>query len=239
VEEAQRLSEEFPVERLLEVGPGKGAITQELIPNHPNLVLCEKDKRLAQEWVDAGQEVWTRDFLRLKKEDTWLGVTPMGVVSNLPYSAGTLIFMELSRHPKHIPFMVLMFQAEVARKIRAEIPETPQPKAPPHKKEIGSLTLWTQNLWNVTRLLHVPPGAFSPPPQVDSEVLVFTPRATPKLEGVDPLELERLARKAFANRRKMIRSTLGGDLVERAGLDPTLRPEAMCWEDWACILKTN
>jgi 16S rRNA (adenine1518-N6/adenine1519-N6)-dimethyltransferase len=225
---------------LLEIGPGKGAITDllldELKAKAPVLpmLLSERDRELAANWrvrvhMEKDLEVAEGDFLELP-ESTWLARTPLAVASNLPYSAGTAIVVRLAEHPDKIPIMVLMFQAEVAQRLRAE----------PGTKAWGSLSIWIQNQWEVKKLCSVPPGAFAPPPDVDSEVVVFTPRAKPYVE-LGQSEKERklwdsLLKTAFAHRRKMLRSSLPEpyrNALERSGLDGTKRAEALSWDELA------
>lgn len=175
---------------LLEIGPGKGAITDllldELKAKEPVLpmLLSERDREFAANWrvrvhMEKDLEVAEGDFLELP-ESTWLARTPLAVASNLPYSAGTAIVVRLAEHPDKIPIMVLMFQAEVAYRLRAE----------PGTKSWGSLSIWIQNHWEVKKLCAVPPGAFAPPPDVDSEVVVLTPRAKPFVELGKPRKSE-------------------------------------------------
>src|SRR5690606_15344482 len=102
---------------------------------------------------------------------------------------------------------------------------------------------WIQNRWDVVRVLHVPPGAFSPPPEVDSEVVLLTPRETPRIAGsLENRELfERLLKAAFSSRRKMLRSVLAQDpklkaALDRSGVDPQLRAEALTWDAWSDLL---
>lgn len=230
---------------LMEIGPGKGAITLPLqgelenIPMLRRFFLVEKDPALAREWARSGTPVEERDFLDLE-DSIWLQTLPLAVASNLPYSAGTAILLKLARHPKEIPVMVLMFQAEVAKRLRA-VPST---------KEWGSLSVWIQNRWDVEKLLFVPPGAFSPPPEVDSEVVILRGRQEPRIpvEPGSPQEelWNQLLRAAFAHRRKMLRSGLpssGGwrNALEQSGVDGTKRAEALTWEEWsrlyAAVLK--
>jgi 16S rRNA (adenine1518-N6/adenine1519-N6)-dimethyltransferase len=225
---------------LLEIGPGKGAITDllldELKAKAPLLpmLLSERDRELAAQWrvrahMEKDLEVAEGDFLELP-ESTWLARTPLAVASNLPYSAGTAIVVRLAEHPDKIPIMVLMFQAEVAQRLRAE----------PGTKSWGSLSIWIQNQWEVRKLCAVPPGAFAPPPDVDSEVVVLTPRANPYV-AVGKGERERklwdsLLKTSFAHRRKMLRSSLPEpfrNALERSGLDGTKRAEALNWDEWS------
>ena len=228
----------FSARSLLEVGPGKGAITHPLLGRAKSaatlerILVVEKDRNLAAEWVDQTRdssrvEILEADFLHVE-HSTFLGRGPLIVVSNLPYSAGTAILQELAKYPAEIPAMVLMFQAEVAARLRAL----------PREKAWGSLGLWIQNRWDVKKLLAVPPGAFFPAPEVNSEVVVLEARAEPRIKGSleDPL-WDRLIRIPFLHRRKMLRSGIPRDSIwreglEAAGIDATRRAEELDWSDW-------
>lgn len=224
---------------LLEIGPGKGALTRRLLENPSgkklNLVLCEKDSVLALNWSNEKRnnpsssihKILEGDFLDIPEAE-WLSSRPLAVVSNLPYSSGTAIFTTLARHFDAIPVMVLMFQAEVAQRLYA-VPGT---------KAWGSLSIWTQNRWEVKKLLSVPPQAFAPPPDVKSEVVILTPRATPRIETSLHEDLWNAFLKAcFAHRRKMLRSCLPAgpykQALEIAQIPGTKRAEALVWDEWA------
>lgn len=238
---------EFPGNSFLEIGPGGGALTLPLIESlqsreKPELVLAERDARIVEQWRSRELPPWVRieagDFLDLP-EERWLK-DQLFVVSNLPYSAGTAILTRLALHRERVAGMVLMFQAEVAQRVRAE----------PESKAWGSLSVWIQNAWDVKRLLSVHPGAFNPPPEVDSEVVVLSPRSQlrlPRTQG-ENLRWESLLKHAFAHRRKMLRSGLPkqGPLrnaLEASGVDGTKRAEALSWDDWerlfAALLATH
>ena len=245
-ETAITLAHESGCSRLLEIGPGKGAITRVILHKLEKdargikeFVLVERDAHLAEIWsADAGEEqgypyrVELADFVEIT-EERWLhGEGPLAVVSNLPYSAGTAILVKLARRRKEIPVMTLMFQAEVAARLRA-VPST---------KDWGSLSVWIQNRWDVTKLIAVPPGAFIPPPDVQSEVVVLKRRAEPwvPMDDADPRQeelWESLLRTAFAHRRKMLRSGLPPsghwrNALVASGLDGTKRAEALTWQEW-------
>jgi 16S rRNA (adenine1518-N6/adenine1519-N6)-dimethyltransferase len=248
-EAAVQAAEKFQCETLLEIGPGRGAITEPILElaaksaTVKHVVLCEKDRAIAHDWIhqtsfplkSAGGilEVEDADFLLLE-EKKWLDHAPLIVASNLPYSVGTAIFTRLAKHPIKIRAMVLMFQAEVAQRLRADI----------GTKSWGSLSIWTQNQWDVTKLLSVPPRAFQPPPEVMSEVAVFLPRTQPRVsipDGFDPKKAlatwESLLKTSFLHRRKMLRSGLpkAGPIrnaFELSGLDGTKRAEALDWQEW-------
>ena len=230
---------------LLEIGPGQGAITLPILEllesdGHAlkDFILSERDDKLALRWKEHPQgtvpfRVDAGDFLELA-EVRWLKSTPLAVVSNLPYSMGTAILTRLARYPQQIPVMVLMFQAEVARRLRAE----------PSTKSWGSLSVWIQNRWDVVKLKSVPPGAFQPPPEVDSEVVVLTRRQTPHVPVVETPEgeanWESLLKACFAHRRKMLRSGLAGTRwlksLQVSGVEGTKRAEALTWDEWRLLL---
>jgi 16S rRNA (adenine1518-N6/adenine1519-N6)-dimethyltransferase len=225
---------------LFEIGPGKGAITYPLIERLPKnaklerFLICEKDRALAAHWIDeartrASLRILDQDFLELDSRK-WLEHVPMTIVSNLPYSAGTAIFTRLARYPEQVRAMVLMFQSEVAMRLRAER----------GTKDWGSLSIWTQNRWDVKKLVTVPPGAFFPPPRVQSEVVVVTPRNLPRIprtDGPHEASWNGLLKACFQHRRKMLRAGLPkqGPLrnaLELSGVDDTKRAEALDWNEW-------
>lgn len=245
-EKALELGRKYHCRALLEVGPGRGAITQPILDllareetrgEIGSFILSERDRDLASYWRTQFHltkpalpaSVEEGDFLDLE-EKSWLGTAPLAVASNLPYSAGTAILTRLARHPDRIPCMVLMFQAEVAHRLRAEM----------DSKDWGSLSVWLQNRWDVEKLCAVPPGAFAPPPEVQSEVVTLERRETPRIQVAPEHEKtwEGLLKAAFAHRRKMLRSSLKFSetyrkALDASGVDGTKRAEALSWEDWA------
>jgi 16S rRNA (adenine1518-N6/adenine1519-N6)-dimethyltransferase len=220
-------------ENLLEIGPGKGALTLPIIDRISDLksfTVVEKDYDLSDHWFQEikkfpQMKLVSGDFLDVS-EDTWKKDN-LCVISNLPYSAGTAILNRLAAHPKQIKGMVLMFQQEVAERLKAKS----------GTKEWGSLSIWIQNQWEVTSVQVVPKGAFTPPPKVTSEVIKLVPRKEPIVNVSDEALWEKLLKASFAHRRKMLRSGLSGQphfkkALESAGIDPTKRAEALGWDEW-------
>ncbi|HLE01028.1 MAG TPA: 16S rRNA (adenine(1518)-N(6)/adenine(1519)-N(6))-dimethyltransferase RsmA [Bdellovibrionota bacterium] len=229
---------------ILEIGPGRGALTSmilnsEYVSEFDEIVLCERDRELAAIWrnqnIQALFRVEEGDFLDLP-EDRWLTTEPIAVGSNLPYSAGTAILLRLAEHWRSIPVMVLMFQAEVARRLRAE----------PGSKSWGSLSLWIQNIWTVEKLSAVPARAFAPPPDVESEVVILKPRDLPRIPDAASTEgaplWRTLLKAAFSHRRKMLRSGLPSGVLrnalDRSPVDGTKRAEQLNWEEWDSLYQT-
>lgn len=153
--------------RIVEVGPGEGALTLPLAAAGRPLLLVEKDRRLVETWrnrTDLGLGVVEADAA----DDDWISQLPegeWGVVSNLPYNVGTAILRRLlAAHPR-FPWAVLMFQREVADRILYA-----------GGREGGPLGLLVALVCDVDDIGIVPPGAFRPPPAVQSRVLRLTRR---------------------------------------------------------------
>ena len=236
VSEAVAASIRHPECAILEIGPGQGALTRPLLqalPIEKRFFLAERDRELISEWRGESrvEKVIEGDFVRV--DDGILdAVGPVLVVSNLPYSAGTAIVVRLCERVKQIPEMVLMFQSEVAKRLRAD-PSTP---------DRGSLSLYIQNEWEVETLIEVPPAAFRPPPKVQSEVVTLRRRQTPLLDIALPERRalwNQLLKTSFQHRRKMLKGNLREppfkNALANSGVDVTLRAESLTWDDWKKI----
>lgn len=225
-----------PGHSLLEIGPGRGAITRPIMEHLPvdiPFYLAERDRDLIEYWSPETRvkKILKGDFLDQSDEEL-LAIGPTVVVSNLPYSAGTAIVVKLAELKAQIPEMVLMFQAEVAKRLYAG-PSTP---------DRGSLSLYIQNEWDVEKLITVKPSSFKPPPKVMSEVVVLKRRAKPRI-AVDTPEararFNHLLKTAFKHRRKMIKGNFAGtewaEKLKQSGVDPTKRAESLEWADWVSL----
>jgi 16S rRNA (adenine1518-N6/adenine1519-N6)-dimethyltransferase len=236
VDDALRAVKRHPGSALLEIGPGKGAITRPLLAGLPLEVpfhLAERDRELIEYWSGESRvkTFLKGDFLD-QPDEAIAALGPLVVVSNLPYSAGTAIVVRLCERSTQISEMVLMFQAEVAKRLYAKA-STP---------DRGSLSLFIQNEWDVELVCKVPPGAFNPPPKVMSEVVRLTKRETPRMDltGASQIaEWNGLLKLAFQHRRKMIKGNFSGSpwklALEKSGVDPTKRAESLEWEEWIRI----
>ena len=203
------------------------------LPKGVNFYLAERDLELITYWRADSRvtKLLEGDFLSHPTE-TISSLAPFVVVSNLPYSAGTGIVVMLAEMPAQIPEMILMFQAEVAKRLYS----------PPSTPDRGSLSLYIQNEWDVEKLLVVKPGSFSPPPKVMSEVVRLKRRATPHIEIGTPEKRKAwndLLKTGFKQRRKMLRGNFSGTAWQKAfeasGVDPTKRAESLNWDEWKAI----
>ena len=229
-----------PTERdlVVEIGPGDGALTSIVAGRAGRVIALEIDRALAAalrarlpavEVLEADARGWG-----------YAGLTaPAGgrvlILGNLPYSVGKPILMSLIGARRAIQEMALMLQREVAERIAA----------PPGGKTYGSLSIFTQLHCDVRLAFRVPPGAFRPPPKVDSAVLHLRVLPQPRVPLADPRRFESVVRAAFAQRRKMLANALGAglglplDVVRSAatagGVDPTRRAETLTLAEFAAL----
>jgi len=219
--------------RLLEIGPGRGALTIPLLESLPSktLTVAEIDREFAKWWREEEKilQVIEGDFVK----NTEMALNDLGpciIVSNLPYASGTSILVELAKHPNQVRAMVLMFQREVADRVAA----------PPMAAKRGSLSVFIQNLWTVDKICDVPPASFKPAPKVWSQVIRLKPKPTPEIVAVTDSNFSRwndLLRLAFAQRRKTLWNNLKSSEIwaralKSSDLDPSLRAEALSFEQW-------
>ena len=191
---------------LVEIGPGRGALTFALLERTPRLTVIELDRDLAARLRrTAGLEVVEADVLQVD----FASLAPAGgsgklrVVGNLPYNISTPILFHLLEAADRIEDQHFMLQKEVVARIAAA----------PGGKDYGRLSVMLQWRYETEALLDVPPEAFDPPPRVDSAVLRMTPRMAPA--AIEPALLREIVTSAFSQRRKLLRHTLGRWLEER------------------------
>ena len=219
-----------PGDRLVEIGPGQGAITLPLLRKHGELTAIEFDRDLIVPLSHAAQGVGTLtvihkdvlevDFTKLAAEDK------LRLVGNLPYNLSSPILFHAIEHAASIRDMVFMLQKEVVDRMAAE----------PGSKVYGRLSVMLQAYCRVDSLFVVPPGAFRPPPKVDSAVARLVPRAADEVGIRDHRRFADVVRAAFGQRRKTLRNALSGtcsvEQIEAAGLRPHLRAEQVPVSDF-------
>ncbi|TLX57845.1 16S rRNA (adenine(1518)-N(6)/adenine(1519)-N(6))-dimethyltransferase [Stutzerimonas nosocomialis] len=213
-------------ERLVEIGPGQGALTEGLLGSGAQLDVVELDLDLIpilqSKFADRTNftlhqgDALKFDFARLGGEPGSLRI-----VGNLPYNISTPLIFHLLEHAHLIRDMHFMLQKEVVERLAAQ----------PGGGDWGRLSLMVQYHCRVEHLFNVGPGAFNPAPKVDSAIVRLVPHETLPHPARDPRQLERVVREAFNQRRKTLRNTLKGlldaDGIEAAGVDGSLRPEQL------------
>ncbi|OUM06632.1 16S rRNA (adenine(1518)-N(6)/adenine(1519)-N(6))-dimethyltransferase [Pseudomonas syringae] len=215
-----------PEDRLLEIGPGQGALTEGLLDSGARLDVVELDKDLIP--ILNSQFASKPNFNlhqgdALKFDFNSLGAEPrsLRVVGNLPYNISTPLIFHLLQNASLIRDMHFMLQKEVVERMAAG----------PGGGDWGRLSIMVQYHCRVEHLFNVGPGAFNPPPKVDSAIVRLVPHETLPHPAKDHRVLERVVREAFNQRRKTLRNTLklllSSDEITASGVDGSLRPEQL------------
>lgn len=199
-----------PLPPVLEIGPGPGALTQNLLAAGCHVTAIEKDERFLEPLqalsanYDNRLHVVHGDALALDITD----LVPAGAVlaGNLPYNVGTEIVVRAVRYQRrHFRRMVFMLQKEVVQRICAQ----------PNTTDWGRLAVWCHLYMQRYALFDVPAGAFQPPPKVTSAVVELTARPEP-LVDINPARLEMCLNLLFTQRRKMLRRILKNRIDDTA-----------------------
>ena len=218
-------------QRVVEIGPGPGALTFPLLSRLQRLDVVEIDRDLIAWWQQQPQ---ARDKLHIHAEDALhLDIArlrgdsdPLRVVGNLPYNISTPLIFHLLRNREHIRDMLFMLQKEVVDRITAE----------PDSAHYGRLSVMVQYFCEAHYILHVGPNAFDPPPKVDSAVVYLKPFATPPFIAQDAGHFADVVAQAFSQRRKTLRNTLKGvissEQMESIGIDPQRRAGTLSVEEF-------
>jgi 16S rRNA (adenine1518-N6/adenine1519-N6)-dimethyltransferase len=242
-----------PGDVFLEIGPGTGALTLPLAESRAPILAIDIDRDLVADLVrrvPPNVTLLAGDVLQTNVMSLLRGMAPQRppasppapelprryrVVGNLPYNVATPIvfrLIELHRHDAGLADATIMVQREVADRLLAR----------PGRRDYGTLSIFAQLHARVTRLLDLPPGAFTPPPKVRSTVirLMFSP---PAVRVVDDELFVRLVQTTFGQRRKTLRNSLKRltpapeRVLERAGIDPRRRPETLQLAELARIVE--
>jgi len=227
-------------DKLLEIGPGLGALTQALLATGAPLIAIEKDPPMVSHLkthfpFDATQdrhafELLEADVLNVNLNELFAdGINK--IVANLPYSVGSRFIVNALEAAPLPERMVFMIQKEVADRLTAQ----------PGGKTYGPLAIWSQLNYHVKNIKNVSPTCFMPAPKVGSAVVRFEKRAAPLAEVKDYARFKRLVKTTFTQRRKQIGSNLRKNMpeffqgLEKCGIDPTTRPEQIAIEQWVAL----
>ena len=232
-------------EPLLEIGPGRGALTRLLAGVAGHVLAVEVDRDLVafltNEFSDVtGVEIISADILQCdlkallahRNQERWR------VVANLPYNISSQVLFLLLDTIKLFSGLTLMLQKEVAERIASG----------PEDKEYGILSVFCALHCDVDLAFTVKPGSFFPVPKVSSAILRLIPLATPRFDVGDEAYFRRLVKAAFGNRRKTLWNCLKGQfgtdneqlrkLLDNCGIDPARRGETLSLEEFAVLSRT-
>lgn len=220
-----------PHDTIIEIGPGRGALTVKLVDAAGKVIALELDRNLVpflrEEFAGRGNfsiiegDALTTEFSSLLSQDPG----SVKLIANLPYYISTAILQRLTEQRDTFSSMILMFQKEVVDRVTAK----------PGNSERGFLTVFTEAFLDAEKLFDVPPTAFRPQPKVWSSVVrIFPKRSLVKDEST----FRDLVSYAFLQKRKTILNNLKGrypnaaSILEQAEIDPKLRPEALTLGQW-------
>ena len=228
-------------ETVIEIGPGRGSLTALLAPVARRLVLIEVDRvlaaRLREKYAsDPRVSVVEADVLTVNLADAAGG--PFRLVGNVPYYITTPILFHALQRPRP-DRAVYLVQKEVAERM----------VAPAGSDDYGALSANLQALALPKMLFRVAPGAFNPPPKVESAVVRIDPRPDPVITEAEERSYQRFVMDAFGMRRKQLRRVLrsirqlsadaADEIIARCNLDPTARPETLTPDDFARLLRAS
>lgn len=215
-----------PGETIIEIGPGHGALTRELLARGVHVIAIEKDRVLAEQLRSqvsgVGCQVVTGDALELD----WHSYGAAKVIGNIPFYITSPLIDKALRPPlpERIVFLV---QNEVADRMAAE----------PGGKTYGALSVGVQTVARVEKLFTVAPGAFRPPPKVRSALIRLTPLAQPLVMDVEVAPLRAFVTACFSRRRKQLKNVVPGVDLKALGFDPTVRPERLAPEAFVRLFR--
>lgn len=225
-------------QEVVEIGPGLGVLTDQLLPLASHVHVMEIDRDLIER-LEARQDnrltVHAGDVLKT----CWpqlLPEPPYTLVANLPYNISSQIVFKLLEHRHLFQRLVLMFQREVGERLVAQ----------PGGKDYGILSVLCQLWYDIDVVALVKPGAFNPPPKVDSIVLHFKPLETPRVDPVDERFFQKVVKAAFTQRRKTLRNSLlagsfsAADIdsaLAATGIDPNRRGETLSLEEFSNLTR--
>jgi 16S rRNA (adenine1518-N6/adenine1519-N6)-dimethyltransferase len=217
---------------ILEVGPGTGNLTKEILRNNPSKIyLVEKDTFLAknlEEIIDERVKIFNEDILKF--DEYSLSNNKIIVFGNLPYNISTEILSTWIINLKNnywFSDLILMFQKEVADRIIAKF----------NTSAYGRLSILANWRLNINKICDISPESFLPKPKIQSSLIHFTPKIN-FAEIEDPLNLEKITRIFFNHRRKMLKKPFNqifngnNNLLKKLNIDLNLRPQNLDFETY-------
>lgn len=235
VERIVRTAGVEPGDYVVEIGPGLGILTSQLLDAGALVTGIELDRRLVPHLRDAfgafpGFSVVEADALTVDFGELLPSAQPYAVVANLPYSVGNAVIMHAMEGSRQPQKMTVMVQREVAERLVAEPPE------------MTVLGVAAQTLARARIAFHVGPQNFLPPPKVESSVIILEPRGDELLPAEARRAYFRIVNAGFRHKRKTIANSLSMELalpketashwLESAGIDPSRRAETLAVTEW-------
>jgi 16S rRNA (adenine1518-N6/adenine1519-N6)-dimethyltransferase len=221
-----------PEQHLVEIGPGKGALTFPLLQQGAVLDVIELDRELI-EWLKQKANIFNElsihqaDVLKFDFKQLVRNGQRLRVVGNLPYNISTPLLFYLLNYANDIQDMIFMLQKEVVDRLIAA----------PATSDYGRLSVMLQYHCRIEKIFDVNPNAFYPPPKVDSSVVQLIPYSTPPVEVMNQKHFAQVVALAFSQRRKTLRNTLKRlfdiEDIQAVGINPKARAETLTLNEFA------
>ncbi len=225
---------------VIEVGPGLGTLTEKLLETGAEVWALEYDQSLIpgleKKFLSYGSDRLTIQNADILQYDFSVPEPGYKVVANIPYYLTSNLLRRMCESPNHFSMAALLIQKEVAERVCAG------------SGDMSLLSVSVQFYCHVSRGLIVPAELFTPPPKVDSQILILKHRGQPLFPDVDTKLFFRLVKAGFSERRKKLRSSLSGGLgiskpdaealLDKAGIDSNLRAQALSLNDWYNLYKS-
>ncbi len=221
---------------VVEIGPGPGALTEQLLNTGAHVIAIEKDSGMAKTLSRLQQDdrlaIFCDDIMQFPLEETLKAHLPVGkkakLIANLPYHLTTPILIQFVRQSNRFSSLTVMVQDEVARRFTAK----------PKTSAYGSITVFLNVYATVSYAFRVSRNCFYPQPNVDSAIVTFQLHPPHQLE--DPDDFFKITRRAFEQRRKMMKRSLSEMIepqkietaLQACSLPPNSRPEELSLEQW-------
>ena len=218
---------------IVEIGPGKGVLTEELRKKANRVIALEKDHRLISilknTFHGSGNvEIIESDVLKFNPYSIFPSPysiihNPYKIVANIPYYITSHLLRTIFERWPQPTLIVLMVQKEVAQRIMAKPPD------------MNLLVLSVQFYAEPKIISYVSRGSFRPIPKVDSAIIRLVPNDNQRLTTPNQQQLFKLIKTAFAGKRKQLKNTIGSEVLKNTGVKPESRPEELSLNDWLKI----
>jgi 16S rRNA (adenine1518-N6/adenine1519-N6)-dimethyltransferase len=220
-------------EIIVEIGVGTGQLTEAILQRNPKILYGIEIDETAYPIIEERLGKY-ENFVLIKKDYFDVNIRELvnnekfKLVGNLPYNVASLIIIDSVNYIDILKYSIFMVQKEVAEKLISK----------PKKKSYTFMTVYIQTFFEVEYLMSVPPRFFSPPPKVVSAVVKLTPKENPPIPLKEAKEYKGFISKLFSNKRKMLRTKIDKEILEKAGIKETLRVDELNLEDFIKLYKT-
>jgi 16S rRNA (adenine1518-N6/adenine1519-N6)-dimethyltransferase len=217
---------------IVEVGVGTGQLTEAILERNPKVLYGIEIDETAYPIIEERLSKY-ENFKLIKKDYFDVDIRELvnnskfKLVGNLPYNVASLIIIDSVNYVDILEFSVFMIQKEVAEKLISK----------PHKKSYTFMSVYIQTFFDVEYLMSVPARFFSPPPKVVSAVVKLTPKKDIPISLNEAKSYKEFVSNLFANKRKMLRTKIDKELLEKANIKETSRVDELNLEDFIKLYK--